>query len=175
MDTGRSVPLLIAVDPSVSASGVAIFEDGELASAWLVQATDWRQMVLSIASSVRREFPNGWDDFDLVIERPQIYVRKTKRYDDIMKIMLVVGGLGVAFRDVSLTLYLPQQWKGNVKKEVVVERVEKRLKESGELSRLRLPKAKSLRHNVFDAAGMGLFHLKRVRRGGAKNKKSSHR
>ena len=159
--------MLVVVDPSISSSGVAVFEDGELSAAWLVRAKEWREMVHSITASVRSRFPAGWEDFELVIERPRIYTRKTKRYDDIMKMMLVVGGLGVAFRSSPLVFYFPQDWKKNLSKEAMVERVKDRLRESDEIDRVELV-SKSLEHNVFDAVGIGLHHLKRLNKHRAK-------
>ena len=56
--------------------------------------------------------------------------------------------------------YKPHEWKGTVEKKVMELRIQKHLT-TEELKIVELP-AKSLAHNVWDAAGIGLKHLKRL-------------
>jgi len=73
---------------------------------------------------------------------------------------LIVGEMLVDEGDTQVFEYLPAQWKGQAPKTVITERT-KRALASAELSRVVLPSAASLAHNVWDAVGLGLYHLKK--------------
>lgn len=99
----------------------------------------------------------------LVIEIPQVYRASQSKGDpnDLIKVAVQAGQwierfscTGAAVRRV-----LPNEWKGQVPKTVHNKRVLACLTED-EKTRI-LP---SLDHNMVDAIGLGLFHLKRLRR-----------
>jgi hypothetical protein len=100
----------------------------------------------------------------LVIEKPQVYQSMKVDPGDLIDLAIVVGRIiGLSGREV--TLYKPSQWKGQTPKAIHHERI-KKLLSADELSRVVLPKAKkTLGHNVWDAIGLGLFHLGRAGRG----------
>ena len=79
--------------------------------------------------------------------------------------MVAVGAAVASHFPVVETLF-PADWKGQVPKEVMTERIRRSLTEE---ERGRIEKCKaSLMHNVLDACGIGLYRLGRL------NKKVYH-
>jgi hypothetical protein len=99
----------------------------------------------------------------LAIELPQVYVRSRSKGDpnDLISLARLVGAFEYFFDGrFGSTIYKPAQWKGQTPKDVTEARAKKRLTEA-EITRIVLPPAKSLRHNVWDGIGLGLHHLNR--------------
>lgn len=158
--------MLVSIDPGVRLCGVAVFEDGELASAWLSKSSGWRTMAYCVVSDLQKRYPlEVLEPGRLVIEKPQIYTQNKLKGDpnDLIDLACVVGALGVLMIRQELTTYLPRQWKGQVPKHVMIERIKGKLSED-ERKRIELPSAKSLQHNVWDAVGIGLHHERKARR-----------
>lgn len=140
---------ILAIDPG-KCSGVAVFLDGRLKDVWAVRD----HSLIPVAP--------GLVDV-LVCEKP--HIRKgTPRENDILTLAISHGRWLEAYRNAKHVCPLPVTWKGTLDKEVHHPRVIKRLTavenlrlESG-LSDLAL----SLRHNVLDAVGLGLWHLGRM-------------
>jgi hypothetical protein len=142
---------LISVDPGVKHSGFAFWHRGDLVGAFLVPADT--------------PMPNHFPDVpcEIVIELPQVYRERRKQkgdQNDLVNLAFAAGRIAGAL-GLPVTCYRPHDWKGSVPKDVMVERVRSCLSPE-ELSKMDLP-APSLRHNVFDAVGIGLHHLKRRR------------
>ncbi len=163
--------MLISIDPGAKLAGVATFEDGELTCAWLARPKGdnigWRETAFETYRTLLDRFPvQVLIDAEVAIERPQIYHPKFLRGDpnDLVTLALMAGGIVTLLgQSVSVTEYYPKQWKGQVKKEAMVERVKERVAENGWTDRVELPtRAKKLAHNIFDAIGIGLKHLKRL-------------
>jgi len=95
----------------------------------------------------------------LVLEYPQIYRGpRANNPNNLLTLALVDGALMGLFRQEAI-LYLPHAWKGSVDPDECVKRVKARLS-AVETACVVLP-AKSLAHNLWDAVGIGLFHLGR--------------
>ena len=107
----------------------------------------------------------------LVVEVPQVYDQQ--RWGGDPKDLVDLAWIGGAFaREVavkhmrtracggSVLRPRPAQWKGQVNKDVMIERIKGRLSET-EMNRVELPN-KSVQHNVWDAVGIGLWELKRI-------------
>jgi len=163
--------VIITIDPGVHEAGVAIWRpEGVLFEAYLVRVRkdqSWLWMVCRI-----REELHGIAITEIVIERPQIYVHSRSKGDpnDLITLALMAGAtVGALTRDLSVTVteYLPAQWKGQVPKQVMTKRIKRALTDE-EHTRVTLPKARGLAHNVWDAIGIGLHHLRGKRR--ARNK-----
>lgn len=97
---------------------------------------------------------------DLAVELPQIYARSKSKGDpnDLIAVAGVVGALD-ALAPHHTTVYLPSEWKGQVPKSVMTTRTTSKL-EKTELERIITPRRASLMHNVWDAIGIGIHHLK---------------
>jgi hypothetical protein len=81
---------------------------------------------------------------------------------DLISLAIFVGSAATRLLSLGLqpVFYEPSAWKGSVPKDVMIERIKRRLSPE-EHARVDLPRAKSLHHNIWDAVGIGLYHLKR--------------
>ena len=156
--------MLVSIDPGVKDCGVALWDDNELAAAWLARGRAWDETSLIVKETLAQRVEGQVLRGGIVaIERPKVYHQSKQRGDqrDIISLAIFVGS--VATRLLSLGLqpvfYEPSAWKGSVPKDVMVERIKKKLS-AEEHARVDLP-SPSLRHNVWDAVGIGLYHLKR--------------
>ncbi len=139
----------LSIDPGVKGCGVACWIDGRLLAA-------------EYAKDVGMFAP-----FDvLVIELPVVYTQSKWKGDpnDLIELAYVVGRLAERAErwGAEIVRYKPREWAGQVPKEIRWERAEKLLSED-ERAKIDWPTAKGLRHNVFDAIGIGLFYLERRR------------
>jgi len=150
--------MIVSLDPGVKEAGVAVFDDGELTYAFLARGGDWR----STARNAARNVPKGIVQM-LVMERMQIYVpgRSKGNANDLIPVTLMAGAVAAHLEPDDVKLYLPAQWKGQLPKNVVKERLLKSLAEE-EKRRIELPKAAGKAHNVWDAIGIGMKYLRRL-------------
>lgn len=156
--------MLVSIDPGVKHCGVALWDDDQLASAWLAKGPNWYQTAINVGRGINQHVPNI-DRHDIVIEKPQIYHQSRLKGDpnDLIDLAVFVGAVCMAVATGDVRMYLPREWKGSTPKDVKIERIKKSLSVE-EHSRIDLP-APSLQHNVFDAVGIGLHHLRSKRRG----------
>jgi hypothetical protein len=157
--------VLLAVDPGLRGCGVALFNEGRL---WQVaylrgskdsaDASAWGAMAAAVAA---------WSPgvvTEAVSEFPKVYsVGKSKGDpEDLLQLAAVVGALSVALA-VPLRVVRPYEWKRQVPKDIMAGRIAQCL-EAGELAAARagMP-AKSYQHNVWDAIGIGLHAVGRLR------------
>jgi Holliday junction resolvasome RuvABC endonuclease subunit len=161
---------LIAIDPGLRGCGVAAFET-EGCQPFLIKAcyitspektltgpVAWAAMAGEVVRTGRPDI--------LVLEQPRIYpgVRREDP-NDLIQLAGVLGAIAAHWESVpTIVAYYPAAWKGQVPKKVMTNRILKHLA-TGELSRLVSVGAKD--HNTIDAIGLGLFHLGRMKRGGA--------
>jgi Holliday junction resolvasome RuvABC endonuclease subunit len=159
---------LVSIDPGLRVIGYAEWYGGQLFKAGLIKNpcdktvkddTVWLGMVEAITQTIQGVH-------EVVIEKPQVYVASRSKGDpnDLINLALVVGAIGMAFHldETRVKTYRPAEWKGQVPKDVTERRVHEALTDA-ELGRVIWP-VKSLCHNVIDAIGIGLHHLRR--RGG---------
>lgn len=156
--------MIISIDPGINGCGMACFVGGGLAKAHYVKtiAEDKHAPIAVRAFAMAKAvFPTSISPGDdtLVLEYPQIYRgRRANNPNDLLTLALVDGMIAGLFGKTPVC-YLPHAWKGSVNPDVCVERVKVSLSAS-ETPRV-VPCAKSLQHNVWDAIGIGLFHLGR--------------
>jgi hypothetical protein len=133
---------LITIDPGVHGSGLAIWENSRLVS-------------------VLYEPELGTFTDHVVIELPQIYPGSKAKGNpnDLIRLAFQAGRL---VGSSSCETVLPRQWKGTIKKEVMLRRILSRLtdEELAMLKALRLPKSKE--KECIDAIGIGLWKLGRL-------------
>lgn len=151
--------MIASVDPGTRESGVALWDavSGRLTHAFLIKAGGW----IAMASAVKEAIP-ACDR--LVIEIPQIYVRSRSKGDpnDLIKLAACAGAIvGRLPSGVEILCARPADWKGQTPKEVTRSRCLTALSPD-EIRSVRLPSAKGLQHNVWDAVGLGLWYLRRL-------------
>jgi hypothetical protein len=158
--------LIVSVDPGVRGCGVALWQDaGPLDRAAYVVNPVRRGLdaaaALSMADAVFQWMP--WQPKALVIECPRVYdatFQKGDQNTSIIPLTLVVGAI-VGRCNVPVTQYFPRDWKGTVDADTVcIPLIKERLSEI-ERSRVQLPSAEDLAHNVWDGIGVGLKFLRR--------------
>jgi len=138
------------VTKELAYSGICTVDDQWLATKTAVMPWDWL-------------FREG----QLVIEIPQVYrVGKSKGDpNDLIKVAVQAGQWieRAKLYGASVYRHLPQEWKGQVPKNVHHERILAALSPAESARIPKLPKADA--HNMLDAIGLGLFHLGRISRG----------
>lgn len=100
---------------------------------------------------------------EVVIEKPQVYVQHEVDPNDLVDLAVQAGFVGGWYGSSNTTWVLPRQWKGQVPKSVTQARVLKELSQ-GERDVVEAAVVKrSVRHNLFDAIGIGLWKLGRYK------------
>ena len=161
---------VIAVDPGLRGCGLAYVVDGGLRLARYVESTErterggvaWSAMAWALAHVVRG-LGIGWDIG--VIENPKQYegAAHAANREDISELSAVAGAVSVILSvgGQSIVSPLPSEWKRQVDKKVHNARVLERLT-ADEVAAVTWPIG-SLRHNVIDAIGLGLWHCGRMK------------
>lgn len=149
--------MILSIDPGVHHHGLALWDKGELLSAWLQVDDDLGRIPSPIATSVST----------VVVEIPQIYpISRSKGglkgQNDLVNLAyhagLFVGKLGVPF----VQKYKPHEWKGSVPKDIMGDRILGLLSHD-EHQRIIWPRARKTKgHNVVDGIGIGLKYLRRL-------------
>lgn len=157
--------LVASIDPGKHSAGVAVFYNEQLQLAKYVERKGEH-----LAKHVRTAIGHGravagkqFGPLELVIEIPQIYQRAYQKGDqnDLIWVAFEAGRMLQAIEPTRYVTVLPREWKGQTPKDVMCRRIESKLGPL-ELERVKLPKAKSLHHNVWDAVGIGLKYLGRL-------------
>ena len=109
--------ILVAIDPSLRSSGLAIFQEGVLVYAGAVKsraegdiALRALTMAAEICQRVRRVFPD--DAAQVVVEWPQIYRSPKAKGDpnDLPTVAAVGVAAAALLRAAALTSYQPCEW-----------------------------------------------------------------
>jgi hypothetical protein len=163
--------MLAAIDPGLRGCGVALFRDRFLVTAVYVANPNrtgadpkaWEDMAAAVRGRIRDGAGADW--VDLVLEFPRVYpgVRRNDP-NDLMQLAAVVGAIVGAMPESEPVAFFPQEWKRQVPKKVMTARIKKHLL-ADELPRV--VSVGSLDHNTYDAVGLGLWHLGRMKAGGA--------
>lgn len=157
----------LSVDPGLHACGVAVWDDrNQLLWAGYVKnpnGVEFYSMVTAVCVSSNK---HACAATKLVIELPQVYVRTRSKGDpnDLISLSVLVGAFVGRFGGsdpFGYKLYKPQEWKGQVPKDIMSARIASRLTDE-ERSKVVLPAA-GLAHNVWDGVGLGLHHAGRLR------------
>ena len=158
---------VLAIDPGRRALGWAWFEERELFGLGLVRgkagegAVDLAQRTAAtIYAEIGLAAPTH-----VVYERMQVYSGQRQKGDqaDLIELAEIGGGVAALLAATS-TPVLPRTWKGQVPKDVLEARVRKRLsgRELDLAGKLLDAYPASLRHNAWDAVGIGLWSCDRL-------------
>jgi hypothetical protein len=159
----------MSIDPGLRGCGVAFFTDSGVLewASWVKNPTTkgrgpaaWDTMANEV-----RKIPYFEVTRKIFCEMPQVYPGMPKT--DVNDLLDLAGVLGAVTANASAEIFhcAPAEWKGQVPKAMMNERVMKLLS-TGEL--LKVVSVGALDHNTYDSIGIGLFFLKRMKRGGAK-------
>lgn len=167
----RETGWVVSLDPGLRGCGIAVFEHRILYRAWYVRSPNkrdrgaeaWYDMAERVQSEWLERIPSRLSAVDtLVLEVPQVYwgAKRGGNPSDLIQLAGVVGAVSFGIPAFKKPCFLPREWKGQTPKDVHNKRV---LAELGALEVESIePCGKTLLHNVLDAVGLGLFHLKRI-------------
>ena len=157
---------LLAVDPGIRGSGIAVFNHGTLVHASYVRSTrahgDGPAEVLAMAQAIMTRCTNHFLAVtEIVVEWPQVYRAGKLKGDpnDLLPLAAVAGALAAIKSGAISSRYRPNEWKGQLPKDVANARVLARLTAFEHPTIESTPKPHL--HNVIDAIGIGLHHLGR--------------
>ena len=164
---------LLAIDPSIISSGVALFYGDKLIAAGTI-AIGTNQRCLAqrceyMASLIRGWFTNNasrWlaDKVDVVFEWPRIYPRQRGKKPNDLPALVGVGMAVCKPFYGEVYCYYPQEWAGQLPKAKGKQKADASPRAQRIWSRLTeeeknvWPKGQ---HDALDAIGIGLYHLKR--------------
>lgn len=182
--TGRHTdvhaPPILAIDPGKNALGWAFFGDaGYLYAAGVVRSaaasTPGGDDTAEVARYLMRQLlaaitPLPSPVRSLVVEKMKIYPGPQQKGDqnDLIDLAYISGGVHMlppVWNAERVTLVHPHAWKGQVPKNIMQERIERSLTElEVKLVRATLQTTpEGLRHNGWDAVGIGLWAQRRLR------------
>lgn len=155
--------MILCIDPGLRGVGIAHFNNkGELQSAAYVHSPK-REGRGYLAQNAAADAAWKWWGFTppelTLIEHPRVYPGMP---DVDLNDLLDVAGVGAscALLFGNPRTVFPSEWKGNVKKDVMTERIRGKL-DPLEFGRIE-GGPKHLMHNALDAVGIGLWHFKRL-------------
>ena len=172
--------ITLAVDPGLDGLGVALFRDLELVQAWYSPGPERRRTnglardgggLLERGPRVWRNVANSiaWLNDDARTRPDRVVVELMKVYDgragfgrdagDLLELSGVNGAVANCFPRADVGGVLARDWKGQVPKPVMLERIRTWLGRRAWLDRVVVPEKAALVHNAIDAAGLGLVTL----------------
>lgn len=176
---GGKVKLLLALDPGIRGSGVAVFDASkkELHHACYVKNPNdgngpaaCAAMALAIVTAVNDHYKHEITGLaHLALEWPKVYAAGKGKGDP--NDLIALAGIGAALvstvmmllhstpEPLQITHYYPRDWKGTVDADVMLDRIEARLTPA---EAAKIQRSGALTHNIIDAVGIGLFTLGRL-------------
>jgi hypothetical protein len=157
----------IAIDPSVTATGVAFYSSsGELMHAFTSKQKPGQGVIVParrVAHDIVERAPfDRYDVSEVLVERPVIYPQRSNQKGDPNDLITLATFMGMLtalvledFPHAQVRWVEPRKWKGQLPKFVCRKRIESRLSldELDSIERL----AHSYDHNTWDAVGLGLW------------------
>jgi hypothetical protein len=145
----------LSIDPGTKEMGWALWEDNELQMCGLARGTNWVESVKALPK---------FSIIKLTIEDQQIYRRSSINAHSLLAVARVVGAVVAYYDFPQCVLVPPAKWKGQVPKDVCNRRTLAKLTDD-ELHQVTIaPCPPSLKHNLLDAVGIGLWANKRRRK-----------
>jgi hypothetical protein len=153
--------MLACIDPGKKLCGVALFSDrGYLLRAELVRANDVVSLADAVADVVKKNRIEN--RLALAYEMPQVYMSDPGKAKSLFPLALTDGAVAHALRPSEIIEYKPHDWKGSVDPDVMTKKIQTRWMTAADHKAVVMPSAKSLAHNIFDAIGIGIYHLRRL-------------
>jgi hypothetical protein len=166
---------ILAIDPSISATGVAFLEGQELRWGRLVRGISATShspafRCAQVAHALWELSDISWvletkGNFDVVvIEWPVVRNMNTSRGDnsDLLLTAGVAAAIAVQCPTPNIICVKPEDWKGQVDPDVMTTRIMSKLSPM-ERERLDSKCPTGLMHNVLDAVGLGRWYSEKQR------------
>ena len=164
--------IVLSIDPGARGCGCAWWAGGELLHAQYVPGasgkgdtgpSEWLETVRAVEAA-SGEALDGLRPDVVVVERMQVYVRSKGDPRDLLALAAVGGGLFRAFGDAEVVGPLPREWKGQVPRVMMGNRVEQKVRDRGWWGRVSEPRRKANLNDVMHAVGLGLWYGARASR-----------
>lgn len=157
--------MLLAVDPGTKHVAYAQFDEMRLddCGLWRSNAKELVDRIVDFHYQLIRSKSINYIG-RVVVELPVVYgPGKTRNPADLIDLTLVAGSF-IPLASVSAVTQTPAEWKGQRPKHVCQRHIEAELRasERGIINKKFQNIPKSLRHNVWDAIGLGMSHLGRI-------------
>lgn len=162
--------ITLAVDPGIRGCGCALFEGDQLLQAWyetnpIAKGNDAHtasMVARAVNIAARARAPMLLHITRLVIEMPVVRDARHSKGDpnDLIPLAAINGALCVLFPCAVVVQYAPEQWKGQLDKQAMNTRALGRL---SLYERELISDAGALAHNVYDAIGIGLHFVGRLK------------
>lgn len=170
-----STPLLLSIDPGLRGCGCAWWTKD--AGVWSLHGAAyvpalahepedkdddgpvaWDAMVGAVELAHEARFPDRVPTV-LVVERMKVYAYGKGKGDprDLLALAAIGGGLVRAFAGARPVGLLPSTWKGQVPRDVMGTRVERKVRDAGLWGKIDVPKRKTHLNDVMHAVGLGLY------------------
>ena len=143
---------MMSVDPGTKETGWAAWEDGAMVLCGLARGRNWIQTVRAIPQIQVN---------DLWLEDQQIYRNSGVDAHSLLAVSRVVGAVAFHVPAKKIELVRPAVWKGQVPKEICNRRTFSRLTPREKILIELANCPESLKHNLLDAVGIGLWAIKR--------------
>ena len=157
---------ILCVDPGLRGCGVALFDGGHLLRAAYVKNPvehgrgykAHAQMGLAVYDWLDAEIDR------VIIEHPRVYPGSAQQKGDPNDLLDVaaIGASCASWLMGEVETVFPSEWKGQVPKETMTERIRRSLTEVERKNIEKCPA--SLMHNTLDACGIGVWRLGRLNR-----------
>lgn len=162
--------MFVAVDPGLACTGWARFRDGRLEACGAVRLKPEGKGMVGTAARIACAVVDGGKAglLPVVVEMPQIYERRKSKGNPNHLLPLAAIAGAVSLRSPKAVSVTPHDWKGTIPKAdriadyIIHRRNEKALDDAGcEAYRKGLVTIPaSLRHNIADAVGIGLYAIR---------------
>lgn len=155
---------MLCVDPGLRGCGVAIFDGARLTTAGYVKnpsAGRGYSAASALARAIQHRVVTYHYDIALV-EYPRAYGSVHAKGDpnDLLDVAAVGSAVAMLFEPEKIESVFPSDWKGNVKKSIMLVRIAEKLTDE---ERAVVQKTnKSDTEDILDAIGIGLWKLRRL-------------
>jgi len=158
---------ILCVDPGLRGCGMAVFDGGHLVrAAYVKNPVEHGRGYKAHVGMGNAAF--DWCDEVLdrvIIEHPRVYPSSAQQKgdpNDLLDVVAVGAAVASGWWGIECETVFPSEWKGQVPKETMTERIRRSLTDDERKNIEKCPA--SLMHNVLDAAGLGLYRLGRLNR-----------
>jgi len=158
---------LIAIDPGVKMCGFAKFIGGRLVDAGVLRATKTKELndKAQYMAYLITQYMSIIGGYTLAIERMRVYNKLQQKGDpnDLLDVAYVSGVIAGRVARYTHKILTPtaREWKGTIEKPIHHERIKRDCPQAEPLAQ---KTAKTYRHNVYDAIGLGLWAIERIGR-----------
>lgn len=141
-----------------------MFEGDRLLSVGIIRGTvSTDQPLADRCGEIADKLISVWvNDLDVVIEMPQMMTNIkgiAAQAGSVYKLAVLCGYLARAMEPARITLVTPLEWKGQLPKSIVQQRVERAIG-------IRKCRELNVRSHAWDAAGLGLWKIEERKRHG---------